>query len=100
MKLRERTQTIKITYVLTYLPQKCGIATCTDYLIRGIEEVDPASDTNSSLCSFGVPRNMEKGWKRKATEHYEKFLSLWKDADPGIAEVEDAKKRVVGLKTQ
>jgi hypothetical protein len=34
----------------------------------------------------------------KAMEHYEKFLSLWKDADPGIAEVEDARERLAGLK--
>jgi tetratricopeptide (TPR) repeat protein len=39
-----------------------------------------------------------KGWAGKATEQYEKFLDLWKDADPGIAEVEDAKKRLAGLK--
>jgi len=41
-----------------------------------------------------------KGNKAKAIEHYEKFLTLWKDADPGIPEVEDAKKRVAGLKSQ
>jgi serine/threonine protein kinase/lipopolysaccharide biosynthesis regulator YciM len=40
----------------------------------------------------------QKGWEGKAIEHYEKFLSLWKDADPGIAEFEDAKKRLAGLK--
>jgi tetratricopeptide (TPR) repeat protein len=40
----------------------------------------------------------QKGWKGKAIEHCEKFLSLWKDADPGIPEVEDARERLAKLK--
>jgi tetratricopeptide (TPR) repeat protein len=40
----------------------------------------------------------QKGWTGKAIEHYEKFLDLWKDADPGIAEVDDARERLAGLK--
>lgn len=41
----------------------------------------------------------EKGWKAKAIWHYEKFFDLWKDADRAIAEVEDARKRLAGLKS-
>ncbi|MEE9501788.1 MAG: tetratricopeptide repeat protein, partial [Candidatus Aminicenantaceae bacterium] len=41
----------------------------------------------------------QREWKGKAIEHYEKFLSLWKGADSGIREVEDAKKRLAGLKS-
>ena len=40
----------------------------------------------------------QQGDTAKAIEHYEKFLDLWKDADPGIAEVEDANKRLERLK--
>jgi tetratricopeptide (TPR) repeat protein len=40
----------------------------------------------------------KQGDTAKAIEQYEKFLSLWKDADPGITEVEDARERLAGLK--
>ncbi len=42
----------------------------------------------------------QQGDSAKAIEHYEKFLSLWKDYDPGIAEVEDARTRVASLQIQ
>ncbi len=42
----------------------------------------------------------QQGNRAKAIEHYEKFLDLWKSADLGIAEVEDARTRLAGLKSQ
>jgi len=40
----------------------------------------------------------QKGWSGKAIEHYEIFLEFWKNADPSFPELEDAKKRLAGLK--
>jgi tetratricopeptide (TPR) repeat protein len=40
------------------------------------------------------------GWNREAIEKYEEFLEIWKDADPGIAEIEDARERLTRLKKE
>jgi len=42
----------------------------------------------------------KSGWTKKAIENYEEFLDIWKDADPGIPEVEDAKERLKKLKIE
>jgi len=47
---------------------------------------------------YNIGKIAEKlGDKLKARENYQKFLNFWKDADPGIPEVEDAKKRLAAL---
>ncbi len=40
----------------------------------------------------------KSGWNKKAVEKYEEFLDIWKNADPGIPEVTDAKERLKKLK--
>jgi serine/threonine protein kinase/tetratricopeptide (TPR) repeat protein len=39
----------------------------------------------------------QQGDKVRARENYGKFLDLWKDADPGMPEVEEVRKRLAGL---
>jgi serine/threonine protein kinase/tetratricopeptide (TPR) repeat protein len=42
--------------------------------------------------------HIEKGGKKRALEHLNTALDIWKNADPGIPKVEDAKRKLAELK--
>ena len=50
------------------------------------------------LSYFALGRIAEaRGDLANARQSYQKFLELWKDADPGLPEVEDAKRRLAAI---
>jgi hypothetical protein len=40
----------------------------------------------------------QKGWDQLAKQNYQKFLSLWQNADPHNPELEDARQRLSALR--
>ncbi|TFH49428.1 MAG: tetratricopeptide repeat protein, partial [Methanothrix sp.] len=42
----------------------------------------------------------KSGWNSKAAEQFDEFLKIWKNADPGIPEIKDAKERLTRLKSR
>ena len=76
---------MKVAYVSTYLPQQCGIATYTNYVIQGIQKVSPLVDIKVVAEKGAAPVKQERFevvpcWDRN--ENYvEPIISNIKDAD-------------------
>jgi glycosyltransferase involved in cell wall biosynthesis len=76
---------MKIVYVSTYLPKQCGIATYTDYLVRGVGKVDPTLEIKIVAEQGASPIKRDKFevipcWDRN--ENYvDPIISHSKDAD-------------------
>jgi serine/threonine protein kinase/Tfp pilus assembly protein PilF len=59
----------------------------------------PGNALISSRSYYKLGKVLERmGDNAGAAAKYRKFLDLWKNADPGLPEVEDTKKRLAGLK--
>jgi len=70
-----------------------------------LEQMFSRYDSGRAFCFPGVVKDHyilgtayeKSGWTGKAIEQYQAFLEIWKDADPGIPEVEDARQRLARL---
>ena len=76
---------MKIAYVSTYLPKQCGIATYTDYLIRGIREVNPNLEIKVIAEQGASPKKENKleviaSWDRNE-DYVESIITHAKGAD-------------------
>jgi len=76
---------MKITYLSTYLPKQCGIATYTDYLVHAIRRMDSSIDIKIVAEQGADPIREDKfevvpSWERNG-EYVEPILSQIKDAE-------------------
>jgi tetratricopeptide (TPR) repeat protein len=65
----------------------------SDYMFR----VEFSVGYIKAVYDLGVAYE-QSGWTNKAIAQYEAFLEKWKDADPGIPEIEDARQRLARLR--
>ncbi len=112
----------KIMISLSYSPMMIAynFPFLKDVLARAYEqngEIDKAIAEYERLTTFS-PKSKEpflihpkyyyrlaklyekKGMKTKARENFERFLDLWKDADPGLPEYQEAQTRLTALTKQ
>jgi tetratricopeptide (TPR) repeat protein len=76
--------------------------------VAELERMLSRYDENRALSTILSPKSHyllgmayeRSGWTDKAIEQYETFLDIWKDADEGIEEVEEARERLKALKIE
>lgn len=68
-------------------------------LLNRYDEERPYNSIRAVKAHYFLAQAYEKsGWKQKAIEKYQEFLDIWKEADPGVTEIDDAKQRLAKLK--
>ncbi len=75
---------MKITYVSTYLPQQCGIATYTNYVIQGIQKVSPLVDIKVVAEKGAAPVKQERFEVVPCWDRNEDYV------EPIISNIEDS----------
>jgi serine/threonine protein kinase/tetratricopeptide (TPR) repeat protein len=68
--------------------------------LRSFDEERIFNPFGSTLIHYYLAQAYERsGWSQKAAEEYEKFLGLWHKADPDLAEIADARARLMKLRS-
>jgi glycosyltransferase involved in cell wall biosynthesis len=76
---------MRVAYISTYLPTRCGIATYTDYLIKGIREIEKRREIKV-LAEEGALYREEEGFKvipcwRRDEDYVRPILDRLEDVD-------------------